>query len=102
MTRFEFDSVIKFGGDSALFGQNQPGFCGDQAHSDGVAGQPSRQVENQTRRAFDNHDVQGRSMFRRLVRVVDIDPLRLQAPAVFRFFPSAEPVYSDGVVSSKL
>ena len=42
---FEYDLVIKFGGDFALFGQDQPGFFGDQSNVYGVAGKAARQVE---------------------------------------------------------
>jgi len=89
----EYDLVIKFGGDFAVR-HNQPGYCSDQAHTDGVAGKATPQVEDQAFQASDNHDVQGGSMFRRPLRNVDSDALGshfLQAPVVFRFFPSAAP-----------
>jgi hypothetical protein len=90
---FEYDLVVKFGGDFALFGQDQAGSSRDQAQPNGVAGPATRQVENQAGEAPDNGDVQGRNIFQRIVGTIDIDSLGSQfsqAPAVFPRFCSTE------------
>jgi len=96
---FEYDLVIKFGGDFALFGQDQPRFSGDQSNVYGVAGKAARQVENEAGKATDSDNVQGGRMFRCRVQLPDVDALCLhflQAPAVLRFFSLVKSTLSVG------